>query len=67
MQGEEQERMQPPGEPGMVEQAAEETKRIDEQPEDEDPGADENGEENPAPDSPLAADEPAEQDVGEQS
>jgi len=55
------ETMHPPGEPGLVAAAQRETKRIDE---DEEPG--EGGEQGGA-ESPLAAEEPAGQDTGEQS
>jgi hypothetical protein len=62
------EQMRPPGEPGLVaDSQEEETKRIDEDVEageDEQPGR---GEDEESPDSPLAADRPAEQDGGEQS
>jgi hypothetical protein len=55
------ERMHPPGEPGLVADAQRETKRID-----EDDAPDEGGEEAGA-ESPLASEDPAEQDTGEQS
>jgi hypothetical protein len=62
------EQMRPPGEPGLVSDAQqEETKRIDE---DVEAGEDEEagqGDEAESPESPLAADRPAEQDSGEQS
>jgi hypothetical protein len=61
------EQMRPSGEPGLVADAQEETKRIDEDEEtDEDEQPAEGGDED-SPESPLAAEEPAEQDVGEQS
>jgi hypothetical protein len=62
------EQMRPPGERGLVaDSQEEETKRIDEDVEaDEDEERGEGGDEE-SPESPLAADRPAEQDGGEQS
>ena len=55
------EEMRPPGEPGLVADAQQAKKRIDEE---EEPGEEGEAEE---PESPLAAEGPGEQDTGEQS
>jgi hypothetical protein len=61
------EQMRPPGEPGLVADAQEETKRIDEDVEPDEAEESDAGGSEETPESPLAADQPAEQDGGEQS